>query len=96
MDKRLQYEEERQKFEEWLKVKPSGAAHEFGWQAWLARSKHPSIPEPLCEAQFNALIADTLPTDAPLLAYKQARAIISAVEHAYGIIRQDAASSKGD
>ena len=30
--------DERKAFEEWLGITPSGAAHDFGWQAWKARA----------------------------------------------------------
>lgn len=29
--------DERQAFEKWLRIKPCGAAHDFGWEAWKAR-----------------------------------------------------------
>ena len=31
-------EQERADFEAWLRVKPCGAAHDFAWEAWQARS----------------------------------------------------------
>ena len=30
--------DERAAFEKWLRVKPCGAAHDFGWEAWRARA----------------------------------------------------------
>ena len=30
--------DERAAFEAWLRVKPCGAAHDFGWAAWQARA----------------------------------------------------------
>ena len=30
--------DERAAFEAWLRVKPCGAAHDFGWEAWRARA----------------------------------------------------------
>ena len=30
--------DERQAFEKWLRIKPCGAAHDFGWEAWKARA----------------------------------------------------------
>ena len=30
--------DERQAFEKWLCIKPCGAAHDFGWEAWKARA----------------------------------------------------------
>jgi hypothetical protein len=30
--------DERDAFEKWLRIKPCGAAHDFGWEAWKARA----------------------------------------------------------
>jgi hypothetical protein len=30
--------DERDAFEKWLRIKPCGAAHDFGWGAWKARA----------------------------------------------------------
>ena len=34
----MNIEQERAAFEAWLRVKPCGAAHDFGWEAWKARA----------------------------------------------------------
>ena len=33
-----QQSNERSLFEKWLGIKPSGAAHDFGWAVWQARA----------------------------------------------------------
>ena len=36
--------DERDAFDKWLRIKPCGAAHDFGWQAWKARAALASTP----------------------------------------------------
>ena len=36
--------DERDAFDKWLRIKPCGAAHDFGWQAWQARAALASTP----------------------------------------------------
>ena len=44
--------DERAAFEQWLGIKPCGAAHDFGWDAWKARAALAAIPaEVECEAE---------------------------------------------
>ena len=37
--------DERDAFEKWLRIKPCGAAHDFGWEAWKARAALNAAPE---------------------------------------------------
>ena len=41
-DKAGEVRGERDAFEQWLGIKPCGAAHDFGWQAWKARAAQPA------------------------------------------------------
>ena len=36
--------DERKAFEQWLGIKPCGAAHDFGWEAWKARASLAATP----------------------------------------------------
>lgn len=36
--------DEREAFEQWLGIKPCGAAHDFGWAAWQARAALAATP----------------------------------------------------
>ena len=36
--------DERDAFEKWLRIKPCGAAHDFGWEAWKARASLSATP----------------------------------------------------
>ena len=36
--------DERDAFEKWLRIKPCGAAHDFGWEAWKARASLAATP----------------------------------------------------
>ena len=36
--------DERDAFEKWLRIKPCGAAHDFGWEAWKARDSLAATP----------------------------------------------------
>ena len=38
-------QQEREAFEKWLRIKPCGAAHDFGWEAWKARAALNAAPE---------------------------------------------------
>ena len=43
--------DERAAFEKWLRIKPCGAAHDFGWEAWRARAALNAAPEDAIRAQ---------------------------------------------
>ena len=44
-------QQEREAFEKWLRIKPCGAAHDFGWEAWKARAALNAAPEDAIRAR---------------------------------------------
>ena len=44
-------QQEREAFEKWLRIKPCGAAHDFGWEAWRARAALNAAPEDAIRAR---------------------------------------------
>ena len=45
------HDDERKAFEKWLRIKPCGAAHDFGWEAWRARAALNAAPEDVIRAR---------------------------------------------
>lgn len=54
---------ERAEFEKWLGIKPCGAAHDFGWEAWKARAALAATPA----EKSNSVEFDGIKTAAPVL-----------------------------
>lgn len=65
-DKAVEVRGERDAFEQWLGIKPCGAAHDFGWQAWKARAAQP---------------APVVPDDHPLMVFARECELGTYMEH---------------